>query len=93
MKDSNIAIALKYKSNKDNAPKVIAKGKGVVAANILEKGSKEDIYLYKDKNLANKLYSIELGSEIPTELYEAVASILSFVYEIDKKKGLDEKGE
>ncbi|WP_350445926.1 EscU/YscU/HrcU family type III secretion system export apparatus switch protein [Anaeromonas frigoriresistens] len=90
-RNRKVAIALKYKTNKDNAPKIIAKGKGIVAANILETGQKEDIYVYKDEKLVNKLFSIELGSEIPSELYEAIAGILAFVYEIDKKKGLYEE--
>ncbi|MBS4536067.1 EscU/YscU/HrcU family type III secretion system export apparatus switch protein [Clostridium sp. D2Q-14] len=93
MKDKDIAIALKYKSDKDIAPKVIAKGKGIVATKIINKSKDEDIYVYKDEDLVNKLYSIELGNEIPFELYETIAGILAFVYEVDKKKGLDEKGE
>lgn len=93
MKKSNVAIALKYKSEIDNAPKIVAKGRGVVATNIINKGHKEDVYVHRNEDLANKLDSIELGSNIPVELYEVVAGILAFVYEIDKKRGLDEAGE
>lgn len=86
MKNPDIAIAIKYKSEIDKAPKIVAKGKGIVAANIIKRAKGSDIFINEDKNLANKLYNIELGSEIPIELYEAVASILAFVYEIDKEK-------
>ncbi|MGO1367905.1 MAG: EscU/YscU/HrcU family type III secretion system export apparatus switch protein [Senegalia sp. (in: firmicutes)] len=86
MKNPNIAIAIKYKSDIDKAPKIVAKGKGIVASNIIKRAKSSDVFINEDENLANKLYNIELGNEIPLELYEAVASILAFVYEIDEEK-------
>lgn len=84
------AIALKY-SKDDSVPIVVAKGKGYVAENIIKKGKEEKIEVYEDKRLSNELMKIEIGQEIPSELYEAVAQIIAYVYYLDKKKGdLDE---
>ncbi|NBI06837.1 EscU/YscU/HrcU family type III secretion system export apparatus switch protein [Senegalia massiliensis] len=91
MKKRNVAIAIRYRADIDKVPRIIAKGKGVVATNIISQAEKSDIYINKDDNLANKLYNLEIGSEIPVDFYEAIASILVFVYEIDEKKGKNEK--
>ncbi|WP_130806938.1 EscU/YscU/HrcU family type III secretion system export apparatus switch protein [Senegalia massiliensis] len=91
MEKRNVAIAIKYRTDVDKAPRIIAKGKGVVATNIISQAEKSDVHINKDDNLANKLYNLEIGSEIPVEFYEAIASILAFVYEIDEKKGKNEK--
>lgn len=84
------AIALKY-SKDDTAPIITAKGKGYVAENIIKKGKEEKIEIYEDKELLNDLMKIEIGQEIPSELYDVVAQIITYVYYLDKKKGdLDE---
>lgn len=83
----NKAVALKYREEHNNAPKVIAKGKGVTANKILEVGKEKDITVYEDKNLIDDLLKLELNEEIPPELYEAVSEIILFVYSLDKKKG------
>ena len=81
------AVALKYKENKDTAPRVIAKGKGEIAQKIIETGEKSKIQIYEDENLIEDLLKLELYDEIPPELYEAVAEVILFVYSIDKGKG------
>ncbi len=81
----NRAVALKY-SNKDNSPKVIAKGEGIIATNIIEKGIDEDIAVYQDKELVDKLIELDIDDEIPEELYEAVAEIIFYVYSLDSEK-------
>lgn len=84
------AIALKYLKD-DTAPIITAKGKGYVAENIIKKGKEEKIEIYEDKELLNDLMKIEIGQEIPPELYDVVAQIITYVYYLDKKKGdLDE---
>ena len=84
------SIALKY-SKDDTAPIITAKGKGYVAENIIKKGKEEKIEIYEDKELLNDLMKIEIGQEIPPELYDVVAQIITYVYYLDKKKGdLDE---
>lgn len=81
----NRAVALKY-SNKDNSPKVIAKGEGIIATNIIEKAIDENITLYQDKELVDKLIELDIDHEIPEELYEAVAEIIFYVYSLDSEK-------
>ncbi len=85
-KKNNLAVALKYNIG-DNAPKVIAKGKGLVAEQIIKKGKQEAVEIHEDKDLAKNLMDIEIGQEIPENLYTTVASILAFVYDLDNKEG------
>lgn len=77
------AAAIHYEKG-STAPKVIAKGKGIIAENIMNKAIEEDIPIYQDAELANILTQIEIGDLIPPELYEVVAEILVFVGNIDK---------
>ena len=74
------AIALKYEKEKDNAPKVVAKGKGVVAQKIIEIAEENGIYIKEDPELVEILSTLDIYEEIPEELYRAVAEILVFIY-------------
>lgn len=78
------AIALGYDPNQDNAPKVIASGKGALADRIIEKAQESDIPVHQDDKLADTLSRLEIGDAIPPELYEVVAEILVFVDAMDK---------
>lgn len=80
-----VAVALSYNPG-DDAPTVIASGKGVVAERITQAASENDIPVYEDEKLANTLSKLELGEAIPPELYGAVAEILVFVDRMDKIK-------
>ena len=80
------AVALKYDMEKNRAPKLVAKGKGHVAENILEAAKKGQVPAYQNKSLVNMLMALELDKEIPTELYTTVAEILAYVYRIDKRR-------
>lgn len=80
------AIALSYE-NDDIAPKIIAKGEGFVAEKIIEKAIEGDVLLYRDKDLAEELISLEIDDIIPEELYEVVAEILLYIYSLDKQRG------
>jgi len=80
------AIALSYEFG-DEAPKIIATGKGIVAEKIIEKAKEVDVPLYEDSKLANTLSKLEIGDMIPPELYTVVAEILVFVDSMDKLKG------
>lgn len=84
------AIALEYNPNEDDAPKIIATGKGLVAEKIIEKAKEEAIPVHEDGKLAATLSKLEIGDMIPPELYEAVAEVLIFVDAMEKirKKGL-----
>lgn len=78
------AIALEYDPNDDQAPKVIASGKGNLADKIIEKAKESKVPVHKDSKLADTLSRLEIGQEIPPELYEVVAQILVFVDAMDK---------
>ena len=77
------AAALKYNMKKDNAPKIIANGKGDIAKKILEKAKEEDIHIEENQDLAEILVKMEIGEEIPPELYEVIAEVLSFIYNLE----------
>ena len=78
------AVALGYDPNQDNAPTVIASGRGALAERIIEKAKEADIPVHEDDKLANTLSRLEIGEAIPPELYEVVAEVLVFVDAMDK---------
>ncbi len=80
MEEDKKAVALRYKINEDNAPKVVAKGRGFLAEKIEEIAKGYDIHIEKNPELASNLYRLNLNEEIPEELYEAVAKILAYIY-------------
>lgn len=73
-----VAVALHYRGV--NAPEVVAKGRGDVAANIIAAAKKHGVPLQEDAVLAAALSRLDLGQEIPRELYVAVAEVLQFVW-------------
>ena len=79
------AVALQYNKG-DEAPGVIATGKGEIANRIIEEADKADVPLYEDAKLAKTLSKLEIGDVIPQELYGVVAEILVFVDRMDKIK-------
>ena len=79
------AVAIQYAPG-DDAPTVIAKGKGVVAEKILEKADEASLPVYKDAKLAEELTKIDIGAYIPAELYTVVAEVLIFVTDLDKMR-------
>ena len=81
------AVALKYEVQRDNAPRVIAKGRGHVAEHILETAQKNSVPVYRNKTLVNMLMALEIDREIPPELYKAIAEVMAYVYKMDKTKG------
>lgn len=82
---TKIAVALSYNPGEE-APTVIATGKGELAERIIDKAQESDIPTYEDDKLANTLSKLELGEMIPPELYGVVAEILVFVDRMDKIK-------
>ena len=79
------AVAIAYEPG-DEAPKILATGKGEIAEKIIEKAKEEDVPFYKNSKLANTLSKLEIGDMIPPELYEVVAEILVFVDKMDRMK-------
>jgi flagellar biosynthesis protein len=72
-----LAVALHY--DKAGAPRVVAKGKGSIGAKIIEVARANDIPIEENEVLAGALSNVEIGDEIPAELYKAVAEVLIFV--------------
>ena len=79
------AAALKYDIERDHAPTVLAKGEGKVAERIVEVATEAEIPIVEDAALVSALLVLELGEEIPPELYQSVAKVLAFLYNLDKK--------
>lgn len=79
-KNKQTAVALHYDKDTDNAPKIVAKGKGVLAEKIIEIARKNDIPVYEDADLIEILSKLDLGQEIPPELYKLIAEVLVFIY-------------
>lgn len=80
---THLAVALKYDTSAMTAPKVLAKGAGVLAKRIRKLAEKHGIPLVENKELAQNLYAlVEAGQEIPPALYQAVAEVLAFIYKL-----------
>ena len=83
---NKIAVALEYEPSEE-APKIVASGRGYLAEKIIERAVEENVPLHKDDKLAGTLSKLEIGDAIPPELYEVVAEVLLFVDKVDKIKG------
>lgn len=79
------AVALKYRQQVDRAPKIVAKGQGIIAERIIEIAAEHNIPLKKDPALIEVLSKMDLDQEIPPELYRAVAEVLAYVYKMSGK--------
>jgi len=86
--NTNKAVALKYKTYEDLAPKVLAKGKGELAAKIIEKAKIYDIPLFQNEALADMLLNVEVGEEIPPKMYKAVVDVFVWLYKLEEKAQL-----
>ncbi|WP_096199345.1 EscU/YscU/HrcU family type III secretion system export apparatus switch protein [Bacillus sp. FJAT-45350] len=84
MTEKKQAIALSYNEEQDNAPKVIGKGKGFIADEIIKRAEENDIPIQQDSSLVEILGQLEINETIPTELYEVVAEIFAFIYRVDR---------
>ena len=84
-KKSSKAAAITYDAGKDLAPRLVAKGSGPVADKIIEIARQHDIPMVKDENLVQILEALDLDTEIPPELYRAVAEVLAFIYRLNNK--------
>ncbi|MGQ9720144.1 MAG: flagellar biosynthesis protein FlhB [Candidatus Jordarchaeum sp.] len=83
---THLAVALYYRSKEMKAPKVIAKGAGWIAEKIIEIARLNQIIIVENKFLAQTLYrNVDIGQIIPSDLYQAVADILAYVYKIKNK--------
>jgi flagellar biosynthesis protein len=79
------ATALGYDAEKDEAPRVLASGKGVVAEQILAIAKANGIPIREDPLLAEALAKVDIGDVIPPELYALVAEVLAYIYRIQQR--------
>ncbi|HEX5329797.1 EscU/YscU/HrcU family type III secretion system export apparatus switch protein [Sulfuricurvum sp.] len=79
------AVALSYDLDKDRAPRVVAKGKGQSAENIIKIAQLHNLPIKEDEDLVEMLSKVELDREVPEKLYLAVAEVFSFIYKITNK--------
>jgi flagellar biosynthesis protein len=84
---SSLAVALHYSGS--GAPRVVAKGGGQLAEKIIETAREHKVPLQEDAALASTLSKIELGREIPRDLYVAVAHVLAFAWSVSGKKDVE----
>lgn len=80
------AVALKFEKEKDEAPRVVAKGQAEIAAMIVKVAKEHGVEIREDANLVEVLHALELDDFIPLEAYTAVAEILRFIYQKQGKK-------
>lgn len=80
------AVALSYQNEKDDAPRISAKGTGETAEKIISVAKSNDIPIQEDVNLVGLLSQLELNQKIPEELYEVVAEVFAFIYQLDKEQ-------
>lgn len=82
------AVALSYDRALSGAPKVIAKGKGKIAENILERAQEHDIPIQEDASLLEILGQLNIDESIPEELYKAVSEVFAYIYHIDREHSM-----
>jgi flagellar biosynthesis protein len=82
----NEAVALAYNAG-EAAPRVVAKGKGVVAREIIERAKEAGVFVHESPELVGLLMQVDLDERIPPQLYVAVAELLAWLYRIEQ--GID----
>ncbi|MBP1925723.1 flagellar biosynthesis protein [Sedimentibacter acidaminivorans] len=94
MYNNKRAVALKYDSNKNNAPMVIASASGYIANKVVEIAEENGVPIYKDDSLSILLSQLDVGSEIPEEMFGAIVEIylyfLNFKLKVNNDNNIDE---
>jgi flagellar biosynthesis protein len=80
------AVALRYDENKNASPIIVASGMGYVAEKIIELATQSGVPVYEDNSLATVLSQLDLGEEIPEELYQAIIDIYVFFLQFAPKE-------
>jgi flagellar biosynthesis protein len=76
------AVAITYNSG-DSAPRIVAKGRGMVAEQIIERAKEHGVAIHESKELVSLLMQVELDDNIPPALYRAVAELLAWLYRVE----------
>ncbi len=79
------AAAIRYDAEQHAAPRLVAKGAGLLANRIIEMARENGVYIHEDPDLVAVLSRLDVETEIPEELYRAVADILAFVYRLNQR--------
>ena len=87
------AVALRYDEECDRAPRVVASGEGELAERLLEIAREHAVVVHEDPLLAGALAQLDVGVEVPEELFQAVAEVLAFVYRLDERLVGEREGE
>lgn len=77
------AVALRYDKGREDAPRVVAKGRGFVAQQLLAVAKRHAVPVYQNQSVTQLLMAVELDREIPPDLYQVVANVLAYVYRLD----------
>ena len=77
------AVALAYAGD-EAAPRVVAKGRGLIAQAIIERAHQHGVYVHESRELVSLLLQVDLDARIPPQLYRAVAELLAWVYRLEK---------
>ena len=86
MQETRTAIALRYAPERgEDAPRIVASGEGYLADEILRIARENDVPLRPDPALAGALATLDVGQQVPPELFRAVAEVLAFVYQMNGK--------
>jgi flagellar biosynthesis protein len=83
------AVALLYDKEQGDAPRIVASGRGALAGKIVETARAAGVYIMEDPDLVELLAKLPVGDDIPPELYQAVAEILAFVYQVNGRYRAD----
>ncbi len=86
-KDRQFAVALAYRKH-DLAPKVVAKGSGILAQEIITRAKEADIFVHESPELVSLLMQVDLDQHIPPQLYRAIAELLAWLYRIENAESL-----
>ena len=80
------AVALAYQGG-DTTPRVVAKGRGLVAEQIIARAREHGVFVHESKELVALLMQVDLDRDIPPALYRAVAELLAWLYHIEAARG------
>lgn len=78
------AIALAYQAG-NTAPRVVAKGRGLIAQAIIERAKEHGVFVHESEDLVGILMQVELDENIPPQLYQAVAELLAWIYRLERE--------
>src|SRR5450830_404222 len=82
---SQQAVAIAYETG-DLAPRVVARGRGAVAEQIIERAKQHEIFVHESKDLVALLMQVDLDDHIPPALYQAIAEVLAWLYRLEESR-------